>query len=143
VTAESLLIETRFGAFAARDRDIVTLANGLPGFERCRRYVLVAAQSLEPFACLQGLDEPRPSFLAIDPRIVLPGYETTLDDADARRLELSAGDTPLWLAIVRLEADAATVNLRAPIVVNPRRMIGLQLLPAQSPHSCEHRLPLD
>jgi len=31
---ESLLIDTRFGAFAANDRDIVTLVNALPGFER-------------------------------------------------------------------------------------------------------------
>ena len=65
MTADFLLIETRFGAFHASDRDILTLANGLPGSERCRRYVLVAAKSLD-----------------------------------------------------------ATVNLRAPIVVNPRRLIG-------------------
>ena len=80
---------------------------------------------------------------SIDPRIVLPCYATTLDDGDKGRLEVAADDTPLWLAIVRLEADAATVNLRAPIVVDPRPMIGLQLLPAQSAYSCEHRLPLD
>ena len=143
MTADSLLIETRFGAFTATDRDVVTLVSGLPGFERCRRYVLVSAPSLEPFACLQGLDEPRPSFLTIDPRIVLPGYDTALEDAETKRLDLAASDTPLWLSVVRLESDAATVNLRAPIVVNPRRMIGVQLLPAQSGYSCEHRLPLD
>ena len=143
MTAESLTIDTRFGAFAASDRDIVTLVRGLPGFERCRRYVLLSAKSLEPFACLQGLDDPRPSFLALDPRIVVPGYETTLDAADRRRLDLAPGDTPLWLAVVRLEADAAAVNLRAPIVVNPRRMVGLQIIPAASSYSCDHRLPLD
>ena len=143
MTAESPLIETRFGAFAANDRDIVTLISALPGFERCRRYVLLSARSLEPFTCLQGLDEPRPSFLTVDPRVVVPGYNLPLEDNDRRRLDLLPSDTPLWLAIVGLSADAASVNLRAPIVVNPRRMVGLQLLPAASAYSCDHRLPLD
>ena len=38
----------------------------------------------------------------------------------------------LWLAIVSVTDTGATANLRAPIVINPQSMRGLQLLPAAS-----------
>ena len=44
---------------------------------------------------------------------------------------------------LRLEDDHAFINLRAPIVINPRRMLGLQLVSADSPYATDHPLLLD
>ena len=136
-------IETRFGRFTADAADIVTMAEGLPGFERCRRFVLVSAPAIQPFTCFQGLDEPRPSFLAIDPRLAEPRFSESLTPVDQTRLETADGEPLLWLAFVQLTGDAATVNLRAPIVINPARMIGLQAMPLDSPYAIDHPLRLD
>ena len=97
---------------------------------------------LEPLARLQGLDEAGPSFLALDPRVVLPEYEAVLPPADRRRLAADENDSLLWLALVRLEGRRVLVNMRAPVVINPRRMIGLQVVPADSPYSTHHELLL-
>lgn len=120
----------------------VTIVDGLPGFEQCRRFVVMSSPDLEPLVRLQGLDPDGPSFLALDPRIVLPDYEAVLPPADRRRLAVDDTDALLWLALVRLEGRRVLVNMRAPVVINPRRMIGLQVVPADSPYSTHHELLL-
>ncbi|MCC7241145.1 MAG: flagellar assembly protein FliW [Acidobacteria bacterium] len=120
----------------------VTMVDGMPGFERCRHFVVMSSPDLEPLARLQGLDEAGPSFLALDPRVVLPEYEAVLPPADRRRLAADENDSLLWLALVRLEGRRVLVNMRAPVVINPRRMIGLQVVPADSPYSTHHELLL-
>jgi flagellar assembly factor FliW len=143
LTEGSLPVETRFGSFHANPGSIITLPDGLPGFEKCRRFILVSSPTLEPFTCLQGLDDAKPSFLAIDPRLAEPRYKTTLTAGDRRRLDVAGKEPLLWLGLVRLKGEAALVNLRAPVVINPRRMIGLQVIDADSPHATDHQLQLD
>lgn len=135
-----LEIATPFGAFSADAAGVVTFTAGLPGFERCRRFVLVSAPALGPFTCLHGLDAPHPSFLTIDPRRVVAGYGPALTAADRRRLDADDGSPLLWLSVVRLDGDRATANLRAPIVVNPARLLGVQVLEADSPFAADHHL---
>lgn len=139
-TATPLDVATPFGVFAADANAVVTFAGGLPGFERCRRFVLLTAPALEPFTCLHALDDTRPSLLTLDPRRVVEHYPAALSPADARRLEAGDGTPLVWLSVVRLDEHGATVNLRAPIVVNPRRMLGLQVLEADSPFAADYRL---
>lgn len=134
-------IETRFGQFSGNPRDVVTLVDGLPGFEECRRFLLLSSPSIEPLVCLQGLDESKPAFLAIDPRYVDPDYRCRVDDLQRRRLGASTETSLLWLAFVRVdEGGASTVNLRAPLVVNPERMRALQLLAGHDEYETDHRL---
>lgn len=141
MTAQTdLEIVTRFGTFTVDQGDVVQFAHGLPGFERCRRFVLVSAPSLDPFTCLHGIDAPEPSFLTLDPRRVVPGYDLPLGDGDRHRLGLTAGETLLWLAVVHIDDDSARVNLKAPIVINPRTMVGLQLMAADTAYATDHLL---
>lgn len=138
---DSHVIDTRFGSFTGSPRDVVTLVDGLPGFESCRRFLLLSSPSIAPLMCLQGLDEDKPAFLAVDPRIVEPGYSSWLDDLQRRRLSASAETPLLWLAIVHVaDGAASTVNLRAPLVVNPEKMRGLQLLAGHDAYGTNHRL---
>jgi len=138
-----LTVETRFGSHLAKAGAVVTFPDGLPGFEQCRQFVIVTAPTLEPFQCLQCLDGDRPSFLALDPRTAVRDFETTLSEPARLRLDAGPGDSLLWMAIVRLDDDHALVNLRAPVVINPRRMLGLQLVESDSPYPTDHVLPLD
>lgn len=106
---------------------VVTFPAGIPGFETCRRFVVIASPEIAPLAWLKALDPPEASFLTIDPRLVDREYDLTLREFERGRL--AAGDDPLvWLSLVTVTGDKATVNLRAPIVINPRRMIGCQFI---------------
>ena len=117
--------------------ETVTFPNGIPGFESCRRWVVLAAESQTPLRRLQAVDGAEAAFLAIDPRQVLDGYRCELSDADRARIGADPKTPLLWLALVNVEADGAvSVNLRAPIVINPATMIGQQVLP----HNCLYPL---
>jgi flagellar assembly factor FliW len=117
--------------------EAVTFPDGIPGFESCRSWVVMAAEDATPLRRLHALDGADAAFLAIDPRAVLDNYRCDLSATDRRRLGASDTDPLLWLAIVMMESTGAlTVNLRAPIVINPKTMTGQQVLP----HNCLYPL---
>src|SRR5690349_7260163 len=104
---------------------IITFPDGLPGFEQSRRFVLVSSTALSPFAVVQGIDQGAPTFVAVDPRAIEPRYTETVPAPELVRLEAATSDTLLWLALVAANGEerSATVNLRAPLVVNPKSML--------------------
>jgi flagellar assembly factor FliW len=121
--------------------DIIRFPEGLPGFEACHGFVLMAASDGVPVQRLESVDGPEARFLTIDPRYVLPTYRFELGDHDRRRLQANAATPLLWLSMVTLEADGAiTVNLRAPVVINPEEMIGFQVMPYECLYPLRHVL---
>jgi flagellar assembly factor FliW len=125
----------------APSREVIRFAHGLPGFESCRGFVLMAADALGPIQCLKAVEGPAASFLVVDPRRVLPEYRCALSDVDRARLGVDEKDdeTLLWLALLTIELDGTiTVNLRAPIVINPARMVGHQVVPYQCVYPIRH-----
>jgi len=139
--ASMVRLVTPFGTFTVAGDEIVTFPSGLPGFERCRRFVVLSSPEIAPMRCLQTVDEQAASFLVVDPRAALPDYRCVLGATDLMRLGANP-DTPLvWLAIVSFDADgAAFVNLRAPVVINPERMLGFQVMPHNSLYPLRHPL---
>jgi flagellar assembly factor FliW len=139
---------TEFGTFEVGEREKVSFPSGLPGFEACRKFVLLSSPELGVFQCLRSCEGPAASFVVVDPRRVLPTYRTVLSQADLVRLGTTneAAAAPLlWLAIVTLEdaTGQAHVNLRAPIVINPQMMVGYQLMPSNSLYPLRHPLSGD
>ena len=117
--------------------DMVRFPHGLPGFEACRSFVLMQNEVLGPLQLLKAVEGPSASFLVIDPRRVLPEFRCELSETDRRRLGAGDDDTLLWLSLVTIELDGTvTANLRAPVVINPDRMIGQQVVP----HDCVYPL---
>jgi flagellar assembly factor FliW len=102
----------------------------LPGFESCRRYVLLQSDEFAPGVCLRGLDAPAPAFFLMDPRHVDPSFAGELSSADRARLGAAEGDKCLWLVMLSVVDGEHQVNMRAPIVINPATMRGIQVLPA-------------
>ena len=107
---------------------VIQFPAGIPGFEGCRRFVLIVSERLRPLSCLQALDPPEPSFVTVDPAILVPNYDFTLRELERRRLGASVQDKLLWLACVTVTDRSAKANLRAPFVINPDRMFGCQFI---------------
>lgn len=131
-------VETAFGTFAVAARDIVDFPAGVPGFEECRRFVVLSSAQHAPLQCLQSVEGPSASFLVIDPRLAFPGYRCLLSDVDRHRL--GGEDGLVWLSVVTVEADRTLVNLRAPVVISPARMVGFQLMPSNSLYPLQFEL---
>lgn len=120
--------DTRRGLSRPADPQVVEFTSGIPGFETCRRFIVITSPDLDPLSCLKSLDPPEASFLVVDPRLLDDGYDVSLREFERVRLGAAVEDPLLWLAIVAVSDGTATVNLRAPIVINPKRMLGCQFI---------------
>jgi flagellar assembly factor FliW len=134
-------VDTTFGRFEIEARQVLSFPSGIPGFEGAHDWVLLSAPALEPLSLLQSVRGPAASFLVVDPRRAMPHYRCAVGQTDAVRLGVADDQVLLWLAIVSFEPDgAAYVNLRAPIVINPERMLGYQVMPHNSLYPLRHPL---
>lgn len=133
-------IYSRFGEFEVEARDCVTFPLGVPGFERSRTFAVVTGDDFAPFRCLHAVDDPV-SFLVVDPRLVFPEYRCVLSPTDLSRLGASEDSPLVWLSIVTFDDQGRVfANLRAPIVINPERMLGYQVMPHNSLYPLRHPL---
>lgn len=114
--------------------DVITFNEGLIGLPGLRQMVLVRQSSIEPFLWLASLEVQGMAFLVVDPHMVFPDYEG---------LKTGESERPLLLALVKLESEwsETTINLRAPLVVNPTTKRGLQTILSDSNYSLAERLP--
>jgi flagellar assembly factor FliW len=121
-------VQTRFGEFTVPLSQVVQFPDGIPGFEQCRRFMLIAADRLTPLSCLQALDAPFPSFLAAEPVNLRADYRPVLGTADRARLGVTDTGTVLWLVVLTIGLHDVTANLKAPVAVNPATMVGRQVV---------------
>jgi flagellar assembly factor FliW len=119
---------------------MITFSEGWPGFETCRQYQLMVSAESDPFAIVPGIGRDGPSFVAIDPARVVAGYALVIDPADLGRLGSDGSQQLLFLCIVTVHEDGrASVNLRAPLVINPASLRGIQIVTPESPFASTTR----
>jgi len=122
-------------------RHVIGFPAGIPGFESCRSFILMQLEGNDEFHCLTAIEGPNASFLVVDPRHLVPDYECELTAADAARIGANGSAPLLWLALVTIERDGTTtVNLRSPVVINPARMLGHQVIPHDNKYPLRHVL---
>jgi flagellar assembly factor FliW len=138
-TLETTELET----LAVQSDNILHLPLGLLGFERIKRYVLLENPHEAPFRWLQVLDDPSLAFLVLPPTLIFPDYAPDLATADVEFLELSCPEDAMLFNIVTLRSkNRATVNLKAPIVVNHCSLVGKQVVPVNAArYALEQPLP--
>jgi flagellar assembly factor FliW len=134
-----LQIRSRFASVDVDPKDVVTFPDGLPGYEGARQFVLLDVADLAPLKVLHAVGGSEPCFLVVDPKIVLPAYRSEISGADRTRLGAADDRGLVWLAIVAVQPGGeVTVNLRAPVVINPERMVGRQVMPNACVYPLQH-----
>ncbi|ADG07612.1 flagellar assembly protein FliW [Kyrpidia tusciae] len=120
------------------DVPLIRFEEGIPGFPEVRAFVLQPIPGHERWFRLIG-EEGEPAFLVVDPFLIVPDFKIEVPDD---LLPGARAEDVMVLAIVRVPEDPlqATVNLRAPLVVDVRQRRGVQWVPVESPHSLRHPL---
>ena len=105
------------------DLPVIELAHPMPGFPDDSRFALVRLDEDGVLHGFRSLDSEDLQFLVVPPAAFYPDYALDLDDDTAAELGIDQDSAAgvLVLLVVRAGATLAetTVNLRAPIVVNP------------------------
>jgi flagellar assembly factor FliW len=121
----------------------VTLTEPLPGFSGHRDYVLVAADATGLLRWLQAVDPKGPRFLVVPPAPFVPEYAPRLPGSALSELGIaSAEEAELFCLVTVPDGDvkAATVNLRAPLVVHPSTGRARQVVLTEGGHPIRHAL---
>lgn len=123
-------------------KDVIRFEEGILGFPKSHRFILIPHEPDSPFAWLQSVDEDNLAFLVINPASVKPDYVVRLPKEVAKDLRLADVSDGVVLAIVVVPDDprAMRMNLRAPVVINTRERLGRQVV--LEDNSLEIRYPI-
>jgi flagellar assembly factor FliW len=119
-----------FGTLEYDDKSIVQLSEGMLGFAKFKKYILLEHEDIRPLKWLQSLDSPEVAFPVVDPHLFVPDYAASIPKDDWQTLQIEQPSDAVTLAVVVIPEDPslATVNLKAPVLINHRRMTGRQVV---------------
>jgi flagellar assembly factor FliW len=91
---------------------------------------LLGSPEEAPFLWLQMVDDPKLAFLVVSPAAALKRYEPDISEEDVKFLNLDNPEDAMLFNIVTVHPEGrATVNLKGPVVVNRRTLVGKQIIP--------------
>ena len=141
-----------FGELDYTDGTVFHFPYGLPGFEHEHAFLFLKQPHIEPLLFLQSLSNSRLCFILLPILVLDANYTVNLEADDLAALHLPPGRQPrigediLCAAIVNTcagEGAPATANLMAPVVVNIKEQIGMQVIQAGSSYSHRHPIPVE
>lgn len=123
-----------FGEIDIEDEKIITLEGGMIGFPFLQKFTLIFDEENEKktssIMWLQSMDEQEVAFPVVHPNEIKPDYNPTVNDEMLAPLGALNDENTYVLVTVTATADVkkATVNLKAPIVINTVTRKGCQII---------------
>lgn len=135
------IITTRFGMMNIQDGDLFRIPDGLVGFRAFTQFVMLPDPVVSGLTWLQSATAPELAFGLIAPPLAIGDYRVELRPGDRAALELDEERSALTYVILnRGDGGGLTVNLQGPLVFNPMRRLGRQLVLTSSRYAVRYPL---
>jgi len=135
------IVTTRFGLIQAAESDLIRMSEGLIGFRNQTLFVQLPDPEVGGLTWLQSVLSPDLAFGLVAPPLALNDYRVELRPGDLSGLELEDERSALiYLILNRADGGGLTVNLQGPLVFNPVRRLGRQLVLTSSRYSVRYPL---
>ena len=142
------LFQTRnFGEIEVKEDDILIFPLGLPGFHKLRQFTLIPEEGTPDgeesvFIWLQSLEDPEVAFCLINLARIMPEYSPLVEGAEISALGQCAITDYLVYNITVIPDDPKdiTVNMKAPVIINPGTKKGMQVICQNDDYAIRHRL---
>ncbi|QGJ69880.1 Flagellar assembly factor FliW [Planctomycetales bacterium 10988] len=129
--AESHLLtiaSTRFGELQLEEDDLLYFPDGLLGLESCQRWILLIDWDHAACGWLQSATVPEIALAVVSPRRFVPDYQIRTTPAELQSLQLENLTEAQVLVIVGKNSCGQTLNLKAPLILNPTHRLGRQII---------------
>jgi flagellar assembly factor FliW len=137
---KALIIETAsWGSLELTDEQIFRFDKGIPGFEEFKKFALIVIDD-GPFSYLQSVEDKNISFMLADPFVFYPNYEFELPDEEALELGINGQIFIRSMLTLQKPLEDSTVNLLAPLVLNPANGKAKQVVLHQTVYQTRHPL---
>jgi len=135
------IVTTRFGLIQVQESDLFRIPDGLVGFRAFTQFVLMPDPVSAGLTWLQSATTPDLAFGLIAPPLAIGDYRIELRPGDRAALELDEERSSLIYVILnRGEGGGLTVNLQGPLVFNPAKRLGRQLVLTSSRYAVRYPL---
>lgn len=124
---------------------VLTMPQGLLGFEDIKQYTLKGNPGEEPFLWMRAQAKDFDlAFIVISPYEVLSNYHPDIPNEEARALNIVQPEDAWVINVVTLRGGGrATVNLKGPIIINRHTMVAKQVVIINAAdYALDHPLPL-
>lgn len=135
----------KFGDIEVEDEKVLTMPEGLLGFETYTQFVLLEEPATSPFCWFQSVEEANLALVVINPFLFKPDYHfdignfiqgTTWDDVANEKLSI--------YVVVNISGEGTdkkiTANLIGPIVIDPENKSAVQVVIPDMVYSHQHNL---
>jgi len=140
-------IQTKFfGDLEYSPASAYCFPSGLPGFEEQLNFLFLSMPQREPLLFMQSMSSRNLCFVLLPILVADPAYHLELASEDLTMLGLPTnfipriGEELLCAAMVGAGPNGPSANLMAPVVVNLKSRMGLQVIRADSGYSHQHYL---
>ena len=139
-------IDTKyFGEIEIGDEKIIHFESGIMGFEEYKDFTILYDSEAEKkpfFSWLQGVTEKWLAFPVVNPLNVIKDYNPVVEEALLEPLgELKDEDIVLFvLATIPKNVREASVNMKAPIIVNAANGKAIQVILEKGNYSIKHKI---
>ncbi|TYP50919.1 flagellar assembly protein FliW [Thermosediminibacter litoriperuensis] len=138
-------IKTKFfGEIEVGEEKIINFPSGIIGFEDLKRFVLIDHPGSDVIKWLQSVDDPVISLPVADPTAFYSDYVPQISKDDLETIKVKNIEDAVVLCVITVPADIqkATINLKAPVILNPTRRLADQMIAENPEYRVKHPLPL-
>jgi len=142
---------------------IYYFTQGIPGFEANRQFRLIEEED-DQLAQLISVEDAGIGFILMRPGVLFPDYRVDVDaeNEELLKLNLAMNETgkgnssnladgkpkvqaEVWVIVTLNQQDMTktTLNLRAPLLLNPEEKLGVQLILSDERYSARQPIALD
>jgi len=140
-----MILQTKhFGELNIDEGKVITFPEGIPGFPDHKRYVFIFDEEDEnsPFCWLQSVDDGDIAFALVNPLKIYSDYSPEVDNEHTEALgEFSESDLIVYaIVVVPEDITQMTANLKAPIIINIKTKIGMQVIAQNEEYEVKHKI---
>ncbi|MDH4261995.1 MAG: flagellar assembly protein FliW [Spirochaetia bacterium] len=136
---DEIEIETKhFGKIKIKENEMLKFPNGILAFEGFTNYVILPEHKDSVFHWLQSLDDPKLSFLLLEPYLLLPEYVPDIFVYEIENLfgNRDISNLSVWciVTIPPNHPEKMTINAQGPIVISNEKRLGGQFISNNESH---------
>jgi len=133
--------KTKLGEVDVQENQVLIFENGIPGFNKLRKFALVTRESDDPIQWLVSLEDELIALPVVNPWLVCIDYSLNLSKNDIEELQIESQTDLKILSILTIPKEnpgETTINLLAPIVINLKNNKAKQVIQEESPYMVRH-----
>nr|WP_267917379.1 flagellar assembly protein FliW [Borreliella afzelii] len=114
---------------------------GILGFENIKTFIIKDSK-YKPFSIMQSINKDV-SFLVTSPFNFLNEYLPNIEEKDWSDIDAKAEDEKVILCIINMHVNDyknITANLKAPIIINKKKLLGKQAICTNEKYSLRHKV---